>query len=612
MIDAGSSELNQKWKNVLHNQADDYIVPESDVMVECPYDCISVENSSITASRPESYCDINALAISRPDMILNKKKIATFEWNYWVLDGTFDVIDTDETVKGYVSTDLSNENGVFTLSPFVFFDSNSAFPLRQNQTLKFSPLTNEVPAEVVIQTDTGSGLSNNIRFNIEETLENDTANQREYIHLFSSDIDTSNTAYRTVVIFTKSLMPYRKARLSEYNNGYKFFLNKYDLQSFVHTRTCKLTMEELPQNDLEISFADLERVFDSRYINAPFHISFDKTHRFYVFYGYNFDDVGWSYVWADTLMKSDMTIDRQSLVTTLKLESTFNSHTGTYGASNFKTNAPGEVKPPPFDWNDFNGFLMSISQLAIGQTDLFYIGNQSIPHWEESYSSWQPRLRMSYNLDEGVSSVPLKEMAQQISALLGCVMVRQPNEKIYLKKLYQGGTFEWADYIDNINIFAYPEKTLGENYKEVYISTAKSWPEQSDDENSSDGAPEYPKTFPPYQQKFVFDYSGASGEVTLNETVISLGYFGESGSWSWSSNLWEDYASIYRTSKMGTTFEFSDVLLNPLLQVGDYVYSYINSGYNAYMGAIEKIEINYDGSFRGALTINSAGFPEGD
>ena len=91
MIDAGSSELNTKWKNVLHNSDDDYIIPESDVNIMCPYDCLSTSGYSVSSYQASSVCNPNALA-SAPTTITRNKKVATFEWNFWVLDGSFDVI----------------------------------------------------------------------------------------------------------------------------------------------------------------------------------------------------------------------------------------------------------------------------------------------------------------------------------------------------------------------------------------------------------------------------------------------------------------------------------------------------------------------------------------
>ena len=606
MISAGSSELTQKWVDVLHNDSDDYIIPESDVNVMCPYDCTSLSGYTVTANSV-SQSTPSDMAIS-PIFMNRDKKIATFEWNFWVLDGSFEVLDTGETYSGFLSSGISDENCEYSTNPFVFFDTSAGFNMRKNQTLKFAPSCDDVPAQISI-FGANSEETKTYYFNIEETLETQDILNQEYVHLFSDDIDTSFTATRIGMAFQKSLMPYRRARLTEYNNGYKFFLNKYDMQTFVHTRSCPLSMEELPQNDLEVSFVDMEKVFDSRYTDAPFHITFNNSQRFYVYYGYKFDDIGWHYVWVDSLVKNELEVDRESLNTTLRLQSTFNAYTQSYGSSKLKMTPASYT---PYNWNDFNGFLMAISEMIAGAgiTDMFSIGSQDIPDWETDWTKWQPSLKLAYNLDEGVSKVPLKEMAQQISAVLGLVMVRQPNETFYLKD-WLSQDEDYVDDFENANIFSYPTKTKGERYREVYISTPKIYSEQADDEDVQVGESPNVVIYPRYKNVFSFaNQSNVDGDIELSQTVAPLGI--DEYCWSWSSNLWSRCASYFWTAKAGTTYEFSDLLLNPLLQVADLVYTYLGEGYNAYVGHIEKIEINYDGSFRGSIVINSAGYPEGD
>ncbi len=609
MIDAGSTTLNNKWKNVLHNQAEDYIIPESDVNVMCPYDCLSTSGYSVSSYQASSVCDPNALA-SAPTTITRNKKVATFEWNFWVLDGSFDVLDDGETFNGYMSSNMSNEDCTFTINPYVFLDYLT-FNQRKNQTIKFAPMYDEVPAEIQLFTAYGSTV-NSLIFNIEEMLEQDDIQNQEYVHLYSDDIDTTFSASRVGITTRKTLMPYRRARVTEYNNGYKFYKDKNDLQTFNHTRTTSLNGEELPQNDLQISFTDLEGVYDNRNLSAPFHIVFNKSHRFYVYYGYNFDDIGWNYVHADTLCLNNVEINRDSIETTINLQSTMQLYTNKYPTQYLDMShdhISGWV-PEIYKFTTFQGLANAVCNLLNVSNIVF---DQEYPptFLTTSKSLW--RFYLNYTLTSGGNFQNLKanEIIQQIGALLKCAIVRQPNGELYMKNLV-ARTLTIVDNIESANIISYPTQTKEDSYKNIIVETPPTYQAQEPDNSKTETVEEHGAEMSVYLPKSRASFtvnSSETEECTLTQELCPLGderdsyYY--SLIWTWHDSIYESYANHFNNVHKATRYEFGETMLNPLLQVADFVRAYIGSEYKVYRGFIEKIEINYDGSFKGALTICS-------
>lgn len=607
MIDAGSTTLNNKWKNVLHNQAEDYIIPESDVNVMCPYDCLSTSGYTVSSYSPESICNPNTLA-SAPTTINRDKKIATFEWNFWVLDGSFDVLDTGETYNGYMSSNISGADCTFSVNPYVFLD-HLTFNQRKNQTIKFAPAYNQVPAEIELFTAYGSTV-NSIIYDIEEMLETDDIQNQEYVHLYSDDIDTTFSASRVGITTRKTLMPYRRARVTEYNNGYKFFKSKHDLLTFTHTRSVSLAMDELPQNDLQFSFTDLEGIYDSLRTDAPFRLNFNNNHRFYVYYGYNFDDIGWNYVQADYLVLENIEINRESIETIFNLQSVLQIYNTKYDANNLDTiqyinGSYHHSKSAPYNWTTFKGFMTAIkTRLGIGE---FTYSTNDIDYLNFSMEEWQNYLRATTTADSenAFTKLPLKEVIQQICAFLRCALVRQADGSLRLEYLYPS-TFNIVDSVEASNIIAYPTKTNGEQYKYVSISTPKTYSEQSDDEEVTGTAGSYSIVCYPASKRFTVSNASGSEETSVNQNIIPLNYkegTGTTSCWLWSAGIWQNYANHYWKVKKSTRYEFGELMLNPLLQVADPVRLFLGDNYNYFDGLIEKIEINYDGSFKGALNL---------
>ena len=612
MISAGSSELTQKWVDVLHNDNDDYIIPESDVNVVCPYNCISTSGYTVNSYYAESISTPNILARD-PATINCDKKIATFEWNFWVLDGSFTVLDDNETYNGYMSSNMSDENCEYQVRPWVFFDNTNGFNLRKNQTIKFAPAYSEVPAYIEI-FGARESVVHSYYFNIEEMLETENFTTQEYVNLYASGINEQNTYTRVGISFQKSLMPYRRARLTEYNNGYKFFKNKYDLHTFTHSRSVALAMDELPQNDLECAFVDLIGIFDANKTNSPFHISFNNGNKFYIYYGYNFDDIGWNYVLIDNLCYMGLEINRDSLETTLKLQSTLQLCNAHYNADDLDTviysgGSYTHTKTGVWAWNTFKGFLTAIKTI-LDIPDFQYSSND-ITFLNTIEMEWQNYMTSTtvVGAEDNFTKIPLKEIVQQICALLRCALVRQNNGVLKIIDLYPN-SISAVDTIEPVNILSYPTKTDGEQYKYITITTPHTYEGQSDDKNTEytdeeEGSGQHIKLFPA-KKKFTVPVAVGTEEITLSQNIVPLNYRDyRSGCWTWNSTIWQEYAYHFWRVKRATRFEFGEVMLNPLIQVADVVGASIGDDYTQYLGRVEKIEINYDGSFKGAITLCS-------
>ncbi len=572
MINAGSTELNNKWKNVLHNEADDYIIPESDVNVMCPYDCLDMSSSAYVVNNGATYdyCTPSALK-NAPTTINRNKKIATFEWNFWVLDGSFEVLDTGEKFNGFMSNAVSRVDCTFASSPYAYINrtDGNTFALNKNQTIKFNPMANEFPAILNITTRYTNAqdqivVTNNIDFDIESSLLNDNLTNQEYVHLFSNDVDTSDVNTQVMITFTRTIMPYRRVRISEYNNGYKFFKNKYDMQSFTHTRSVALNMEELPQNTSQLSFVDDLGVFDSENISAPFHINFNKQHKFYTYYGYDFDDIGWNYVLIDTQIYDSIEVEKDSLKTTLNLNGVINFYTQKYPTDKLNID-PTNPKPSPFNWTSFRGFITAIKHQDIANINITVDSNSpdyiDVGVGTPSFAYWQSYIIAScrQDTDSGFDKTPVNQLLQQICALLKCLMVVNPDGSLYFKNLASYSTTE-VDTIESDMVISYPTFTQESGYGKIYVETPAIFSGQQSDSESKDGDDEtlYRQTYYPTSYGFLINGS-ITDEQTLTQNVAPLTHkyisggsttIDTSGWYSWASgtpayNLFRSYAIWY-------------------------------------------------------------------
>lgn len=632
MISAGSSELTQKWVDVLHNQSEDYIIPESDVNVMCPYDCLDMSSSAYVVNNGATfdYCTPSALK-NAPTTINRNKKIATFEWNFWVLDGSFEVLDTGEKFNGFMSNTVSRVDCTFASSPYAYINrtDGNTFALNKNQTIKFNPMANEFPAILNITTRYTNAqdqivVTNNIDFDIESSLLNDDLTNQEYVHLFSNDVDTSNVNTQVMITFTRTIMPYRRVRISEYNNGYKFFKNKYDMQSFTHSRSASLTMEELPQNTSQLDFVDELGVFDSENISAPFHIVFNNNHRFYTYYGYNFDDIGWNYVLLDTQVYDAIEIDRGGYTTSLNLKGLLTTYTQKYSSDKLNYDPVGNPKSSPFNWTSFRGFITAIKHSSVANIPSITIDSNAPDYidsgtgnpynfWYWQYFMW---LSCKRNVDSNFSTTPANELLQQICALLKSLMVINPDGSLFIKNIGTFSTTE-VDTIDSAMVISYPSFTQESSYGKIFVETPSIFAEQSSDETTSQeiqnvGTQTY------YQTSYGFLMnSSLTEEQTLTQNIVPLaiknkpnttnpdttGWFGWQNGYP-AYNLFRSYAIWYNNIHRQKVMELGECLFNPLLQVGDTLKVSIGDEYKSYKGCINKIELNYDGSFKGTVSIN--------
>lgn len=152
--------------------------------------------------------------ISKKDQIFNTNidlsgKLATFENNYWSLDGSFvlppKISETGYEV-GWLSNNLSNVDGTYTISPQVtinFTSDHSSIGL----TIFFDVLTNEYASDFVI--DVYNSVNSLIH---SESVTNNTLSK--YI------LEQNISNYRKIVVtITKWANGYRRARISEFNFG---------------------------------------------------------------------------------------------------------------------------------------------------------------------------------------------------------------------------------------------------------------------------------------------------------------------------------------------------------------------------------------------------------
>ena len=126
-----------------------------------------------------------------------QKKYATFEPDYWVLDGSYKFMPATGSI-GYMSTELSGSGGGFTISPELQFDFDDTYNT-DGVTLYFGETTGDYCDDIDVAFYAGTGLIRTDNYNPTGTT-------------FSTG--QAVTGFDSIVItFNNTNNPYRLARL---------------------------------------------------------------------------------------------------------------------------------------------------------------------------------------------------------------------------------------------------------------------------------------------------------------------------------------------------------------------------------------------------------------
>lgn len=577
------------WKNVL-NDTDEKLINESNVQIYNFSDVVNPSSLSLGGTDQSSYANINALK-KAPTTINRDKKIATFEWNFWLLDGTFDVLDDtqDEKIQGWLTNTLSDNNCY--LQQYIYFSGISNNQKKQINTVKFNPAYGYVPKMVYLYSN---GI--NVAYDLEAMADNDFIEDAQYVYLnYPQFANMDDTMFFTI---RDTNMPYRRGRITEWNLGFEFFVDKNDLQDYEHSRTCKLNMTELPQNDIVFSFADKLGYFDPLKVNQAYKHTFSKNDDFYVYYGYNLD-IGWSWALVEMLKFNELEVDRDSIKTTIKLESPMNRWDNKYKSTELKTDT----------WSNLSGLITKLYSLATGSSSGIQgqanlnLANVNKTHWRDLLVSI-----CRHNNEFNFVNSPVNELLQQAIAFGNGFLLRTPTGWEIKKFVDSNGQITSGqtplpsdDTIKQELCFSFPLVEEQEKYTSGTFESASYEGQDADEEVTPTGQV---YTLLPYRKTISLLSGNIKKEFTGHSDILVIGYKNNTTEWLWTDNAHSKFLWYITTFDCGTKITINDCIMNPLIQLGDIIKVFTDSAYANYQGIVEEITINYDGSFRGKIVIN--------
>ncbi len=195
--------------------------------------------------------------ISRTDQLTNKirsmtRKYATFERNYFKLDGSFYIppsVDEGDSELGWWSEDICGADGVFStpqVLEFVFQESHNSMGL----TITFDPKSMEWASDFIVNVYRFDGTL----IWHEEITDNDNP-----VCLMIRGLDS----YRRIVITIKKwAKPYRRARITEVDFGIVQEYKDNKLIKLNLIEEINITGSSIPANELRFTIDNSSREFN--------------------------------------------------------------------------------------------------------------------------------------------------------------------------------------------------------------------------------------------------------------------------------------------------------------------------------------------------------------
>ena len=560
------------WKKLI--QSED-LLPESNINLVSNNDIEDTsQNWNITSSDAEDISDKNVLLSSSGTINRNTTKIATLEWNFWILDGTYKVPTEDTKMNGYVSKETSNADGLFENSVEIELTGNENVS-KKLMTLKFAPDINEYATSCSVVNGA----------NLEETTSNMFDEPEEYHYANVSETSTKNL---TLLIHEWS-MPYRKVRINELLLGARLFFDKSMLSSFKHQRTGDMVNAELPQNDCTFNVLDINNEYDIDNTNAKFAkmISADTT--FNLYYGYKIDN-SWEYHLVDCFYLETFERPKNGIEAKFTLESNLNRKNQTFNSNENVV------------FYTYGGLIDKISN-KMGVRISRVGGNYATTYKAFLY------LGLRQALGKDFFTIPMNEWLQQVACVINGYIFRTSNGLFEVRgitnKLGEIINTTTIDSVPLLNCFNYPEIESVNLLSRIVLTTT---PINSEQQNNPDSETNIEVggetlTFPPYR----FRGSGHEGgtELTAQNKIIVFGSAGTNeNNFTVDDELHKSYLQWLFSFLSASKKIKTNMRINPAWQIGDLIEIEQKNG-TFIKGFIVDIDIEYAGYPKGNLTILS-------
>ncbi|MFQ9515342.1 MAG: hypothetical protein ACLRZ9_05900 [Eubacterium sp.] len=562
-------------------EPDSLFLPESNVNIICNNDVVDTSNWTIKTSKAASISNAAKLLSSSGAINREEKKIASLEWNFWVLDGSYEVPTESTKFNGYISDAICDERRVFSEPPQITISSSQKV-LKDYATLKFAYGLSEYATDCTIQSNNEQSV-----YVMEEYDD-------PYIHI-SIPGDESGSFTLSII---KWSMPYRRARISEFLVGLRIFFDKSNLSKFTHQRTTDMVCAELPQNDCNFSVLDIDCDWDVDNKYAKYANMVNSNTIFALYYGYKLES-GWDYKQVDVFYLESLDRPQNGIEANFKLESNINRKTQTF----FDTATDNDN----YNWTSYDKLIQFIAQKS-GTTISRTGGNFASSVKDKLCKDYiRPTQKLEYY------KRPMKEWLQLVAAVINTFILRNPDGTFTLKGLVNTtGAITNKTVIDNISLdlcFSYPEiERISEIGKIVLamLTIPEYRTSTSIDSNWSDPNVGTGTTviYPPSRQTKIY---GNGVEQTAENKIIALGPNPSSSletppMFTISDGLHTSYMNYLYTFISGARKIKVNCIVNPAWQVGDLISMELKNGTYA-NGYIIDIDVEYSGLIKGNVTI---------
>lgn len=228
------------------------------------------EDASPVVAGATYYSDIDS--VTNPESNTNEK-IATLEWNFWALDGTYSIPKTSSYVSvgsGYAGT------GNTIVLEFTKVMEN----LVPGLIIKWGELYEEYPESFVVAIKNGTEIVGELKINDNDSTE--------------SVIEFPFSGYDKIEISVVSWkIPERRFRIGKIELGFNVKFTKKDILSYSHKSSADPISGVLPKNVVNFSLDNIDNKWD---ISNPRGIGVYLTERQKISVRYGFD-IGGSVEW---------------------------------------------------------------------------------------------------------------------------------------------------------------------------------------------------------------------------------------------------------------------------------------------------------------------------
>lgn len=624
-----------EWKNLYEN-VEEELLPESDIRIINTDDVLApIPASNVqTSSYMGGYTERTDVATCSSSETMNEptKKLATAEWNSFVLDGSFTLWkDGNDTVREFASGEICDENCNFANPPYIAIVNlkglgQAGVCTNTFRTIKFATNRNEYAKSITFKT-----ISFNPK-NTAETSENQFSHNNliydtDYIVQWAGSLPSGYYVNNAYLYINKWSKPYRRARVFEYRIGKRFLWNRDNIMETVrYNKSVDMVNAELPQNDVEFQFYDPNNDFDRWNPSAAFANAFNANSKFLINCGYLINGA-WEWKKTDTLYFREISRPSNSLSATLKLENDMQKMRQTFPKNKLTVEVLNNPTSLAYSWTSYQQLISKIARRSSKNITIdSSVVNSCLSIVKTSLSATYtglnptstPAADISFNYGRGWGDyfkTKMSDMLQMVSQIVSSFIFINESGNIVIKSVCDSGgnlksksTFNSVDTIKMDEMYEFPEIEQLESIKTVLVSTLH--PEFVKGENM---APAGADAYQDNELEYNFGASGVEQSLENNLVFSKISAAGtgqpEAKDYFWDSSK-TDFppnfmARFVYTMISGAIKITVNTIINPLWEMGDFIGVETKNGADVktYQGFLINMDMEYAGTFKGKVTI---------